>query len=142
VAGNLLRHTHPVFGYSYKRQDLVKLNENVLRFKEHFGVEPATVAAVLNDVKTEYPKEFNIKDALVSFHWLECYGTECTIAGPWDIGCLHTLQTTVKRYAKNIGSLKKHKIVFGDFEEGDIYPYTVDGVHYATRKYFVLTLME
>jgi hypothetical protein len=32
------------------------------------------------------------------------------------------LWTTVKRYAKNICSLKKHKIVFGDFEECDIYP--------------------
>jgi hypothetical protein len=31
--------------------------------------------------------------------------------------------------------LKKHKIIFGDFEEGDIHPYTVDGVHYATSKY-------
>jgi hypothetical protein len=82
VTGDLLRHTLPVFGYSYKHQDSVQLNENVLRFKEHFGVEPATVAAVLNNVKTEYPKEFNIKDALVSFHWLKCYGTERTIAGP------------------------------------------------------------
>ena len=81
MTGDLLRHTLPVFGYSYKHQDSVQLNENVLRFKEHFGVEPATVAAVLNNVKTEYPKEFNIKDALVSFHWLKCY----------DIGCLHML---------------------------------------------------
>lgn len=124
-----------MFGYSYNRQDSVQLSENVLRFKEHFGPQPSTVALVLNDLKAEYPNDFNIKDALVTFSWLKCYGTERTIAGPWDIGCLHTLRTTVKRYAKNIGSLKKYKIQFGDFEEGDIYPYTVDGVHYATSKY-------
>jgi hypothetical protein len=68
VAGDLLHYTLPVFGYSYKHQDSVKLNENALCFKEHFGVEPAEVAAVLYDVKTEYPKEFNIKDALVTFN--------------------------------------------------------------------------
>lgn len=134
-AGELLRHSLPVFGFSYERQDSVSQAENVLRFKEHFGVEPTTVAPVLNDLKKEYPDDFKIRDALISLNWLKCYGTERTIAGPWMIGCLHWLRTTVKRYAKNIGSLKKYKITFGDFEEGDIFPYGVDCVHYACSKY-------
>jgi hypothetical protein len=132
---DLLRYSLPVFGYCFERQASVVRTENVARFKEHFGVEPGVVAPVLNDLKKEYPDEFNVKDALISLHWLKCYGTERTIAGPWMIGCCKWLRNTVKRYAKNIGSLKKYKIVFGNFEEGDIYPYVVDCMHCACGEY-------
>ena len=44
------------------------------------------------------------------------------------------LRNTVKRVTKDIGSLKKYKIIFGNFEDGDIYPYVVDGVHCMSGK--------
>jgi hypothetical protein len=129
---DLLRYCLPVFGFTLERQASVQRNENVLRFKEHFGVEPPTVSAVLTDLKKEFPEEFRAKDSLMTLHWLKCYGTERTVAGPWRVGCLSGLRTTVKRVAANIGSLKKYKIVFGNFEEGDIYPYVVDGMNCST----------
>ena len=132
----LLHHSLLIFGFMQKRQLSVNNAENVNRFKEHFGVSPITVAAVLNDLKQEYSNSFKVKDALMTFHWLKCYGTERTLSGPWNVGCLQSIRDTCKLYAKNIGSLKKYKIVFGPFEEGDVLPYAVDGVHYSTSEYY------
>lgn len=131
---DLLHYCLPVFGYTHERQASVGRKENDLRFKEHFGVEPPTVAAVLTDLKKEYPDSFRPKEALMTFNWLKCYGTERTVAGPWRVGCLMYLRNTVKRVTKDIGSLKKYKIIFGNFEDGDIYPYVVDGVHCMSGK--------
>lgn len=133
---DLLLYCLPVFGYTLKRQASVQRKENVLRFKEHFGVEPPTVSAVLADLKKEYPDKFRAKDALMTLYWLKCYGTERTVAGPWKVGCLSGLRTTVKQVSADIGYLKKYKIVFGNFEEGDIYPYLVDGMNVETSECF------
>ena len=72
----------------------------------------------------------------MTLYWLKCYGTERTVAGPWKVGCLSGLRTTVKQVSADIGYLKKYKIVFGNFEEGDIYPYLVDGVNVETSECF------
>ena len=130
----LLFYGLPIFGYSPDRQASVSHKENVLRFKEHYGVEPTTVAPMLTDTKARYPDVFRLKYALMTLCWLKCYGTERTIAGPFVMGCLKLLRNTVKEYTRYFSSLKDIKIVFGDFEEGDIYPYTVDGVHCETGK--------
>ena len=132
---SLLRLSLPIFGYTEERQSSVVDTENVERFKEPFKVRPVVVAAVLTDLKREYPKNFRVRDALMTFHWLKCYGTERTISGPWKIGCLKYIRDTCKLYAKNIGSLKKYKIKFGPFEEGDVFPIAVDGMHCSTGEY-------
>ena len=90
---------------------------------------PTTVAPVLNDLKQEFPENCCVKDGLMTFHWFKCYGTERTIAGPWNIGCLQSLRDTVKLYTKNIASLKAKKIIWGDFEDDDDIPVGVDGMH-------------
>jgi hypothetical protein len=46
----------------------------------------------------------------MTLHWLKCYGMERTVAGPWRVGCLSGLRTTVKRVAANIGSLKNTRL--------------------------------
>lgn len=132
---DLLSYGLPVFGFTIERQASVRRSENLARFREHYGVEPLTVAALFNDLKKEFPKDFRIKEALMTLYWLKCYGTERTIAGPWNVGCLDELRKTVKRVTRNISALKKYKIVWGNFEEGDIYPYIVDCMHCMTGEY-------
>jgi hypothetical protein len=129
---SLLFHSLQLFGYSPERQKSVQLKENILRFKEHFGEEPTTIATFLTDVKAKHPDVFRIKDALMTIYWLKCYGTERTISGPFVVGCLKRLRNTLKQYAKLFRTLKESKIVFGNFEEGDMFPYSVDGVHCVT----------
>jgi hypothetical protein len=48
---------------------------------------------------------------------------------------LKHLQEIVKDYTNNIVALEKLKIIFGGFEPDDIYPYSVDCVHYITGKF-------
>ena len=131
----LLRVALPIFGFTEDRQSSVNDAENVERFKEHFCVRPVVVAAVLTDLKREYPENFRARDALMTLHWMKCYGTDRTISGPWKVGCLKQIRDTCKLYAKNIGSLKKLKIKFGPFEEGDVFPFGVDGMHASTSEY-------
>lgn len=131
----LMLHSLPIFGYDSKRQTARQRAENVLRFKEQFGPAPEVVASVLNALKNEYPEDFKIKEALMTFNWLKCYATERVVAGPWRVGCLKYLRDTLKSYTRKISSLRKFKIIFGGFEEGDIYPYSVDGVHFATSEF-------
>ena len=107
---DLLSYGLPVFGFTIERQASVRRLENLARFKEHFGVEPLTVAALLNDLKKEFPKDFRIKEALMTLYWLKCYGTEHTIAGPWNVGCLDELRKTVKRVTRNISALKNTRL--------------------------------
>jgi hypothetical protein len=54
----------------------LKVKENILHFKEHFGEEPTTIATFLTDVKAKHPDIFHMKDALMTIYWLKCYGTE------------------------------------------------------------------
>ena len=48
---DLLRYCLPVFGFTLERQASVQRNENVLRFIEHFGVEPPTLSGLRTTVK-------------------------------------------------------------------------------------------
>jgi hypothetical protein len=107
---DLLSYGLPVFGFTIERQASVRRLENLARFKEHFGVKPLTVAALLNDLKKEFTKDFRIKEALMTLYWLKCYGTEHTIAGPWNVGCLDELRKTVKRVTRNISALKNTRL--------------------------------
>ena len=130
----LVRHGLPIFGFNFVRQDSVRYEENIERFREHYGARSKTVAAILNDLIVEYPEKWSTKEALMTFTWLKLYGTERTIAGPWNVGCLRYLRNTVKGYTVKIASLAEKKIIFGPFDEGDLYPYDVDGMHCATSK--------
>jgi hypothetical protein len=132
---SLLLYGLAIFGFSAERQAGVSRNENVLRFKANYGADPDTVAPFLTDVKARFPDKFRAKHALMTLNWLKCYGTERTMSGPWQEGCEKSLRNTVKKYTRYFSSLKESKIVFGGFEDGDIYPYTVDGVHFGTRKF-------
>jgi hypothetical protein len=132
---SLLLYGLAIFGFSAERQAGVSHNENVLRFKANYGADPDTVAPFLTDVKARFPDKFRAKHALMTLNWLKCYGTERTMSGPWQEGCEKSLRNTVKKYTRYFSSLKESKIVFGGFEDGDIYPYTVDGVHFGTRKF-------
>jgi hypothetical protein len=71
----------------------VQLKENIMRFKEHFGEEPTTIATFLTDVKAKHPDVFCIKDALMTIYWFK-------YSGPFAVGCLKRLRNTLKQYAK------------------------------------------
>jgi hypothetical protein len=59
----LLFYGLPIFGYSPKRQAGVSRNENVLRFKEHYG---CTAGLIFTDLKAKYQATFWVKDALMT----------------------------------------------------------------------------
>jgi hypothetical protein len=55
------------------------------RFKAHFGPGPATIQAILIDLKREHHGPINEKEVLVALNWLFCYNTEHVLAGRWGL---------------------------------------------------------
>ena len=120
--------------FSKERQAGVNEKENIERFQEHYGVPPAAVVPLLNDLKEKYPT-IRYKSALMTLYWFKVYGTERQISGVWGYGDLKYIRETTKDYARKIASLKKDKIIFGGFDELEIYLFGLDGVHFLTQEF-------
>lgn len=120
--------------FSKERQAGVNEKENIERFREHYGVPPAAVVPLFNDLKEKYPT-IRYKSALMTLYWFKVYGTERQISGVWGYGDLKYIRETTKDYARKIASLKKDKIIFGGFDELEIYLFGLDGVHFLTQEF-------
>ena len=105
------------------------------RFKAHFGPGPATIQAILIDLKREHHGPINEKEVLVALNWLFCYNTEHVLAGRWG---LHeeTIRDKVQGLTKKIAKLKSKKIQLdvGDFDDDEIFIFSVDGVHFTINE--------
>ena len=120
--------------FSKERQAGVNEKENIERFREHYGVPPAAVVPLFNDLKEKYPT-IRYKSALMTLYWFKVYGTERQISGVWGYGDLKYIRETTKDYARKIASLKKDKIIFDGFDELEIYLFGLDGVHFLTQEF-------
>lgn len=116
------------------RQDTVNLDENKERFRDHYGVPADAALPMFNDLKDKYPK-IRFKYILMAMHWLKVYGTERQMSGTWGYGDLKHIRETVKDHVRKIASLEKDKIVFGGFDDGEIYVIGLDGVHFRTQEF-------
>ena len=120
--------------FSKERQAGVNEKENIERFREHYGVPPAAVVPLFNDLKEKYPT-IRYKSALMTLYWFKVYGTERQMSGVWGYGDLKYIRETTKDYARKIASLKKDKIIFDGFDELEIYLFGLDGVHFLTQEF-------
>lgn len=120
--------------FSKERQAGVNEKENIERFREHYGVPPAAVVPLFNDLKEKYPT-IRYKSALMTLYWFKVYGTERQISGVWGYGDLKHIRETTKDYARKIASLEKDKIVFGGFDEMEFFVLGTDGVHFLTQEF-------
>ena len=120
--------------FSKERQAGVNEKENIERFREHYGVPPAAVVPLFNDLKEKYPT-IRYKSALMTLYWFKVYGTERQISGVWGYGDLKYIRETTQDYARKIASLKKDKIIFGGFDELEICLFGLAGVHFLTQEF-------
>jgi hypothetical protein len=104
------------------------------RFKAFFCVEPTTIQAILVDLNKNYPSIIK-KEVLMTFNWLALYDTEHVLAGRWG---LHeeTIREKVHDITKKIAKLKSMKIRldFEDFDDDEVYIFSVDGVHFTINE--------
>ena len=120
-------------GFERGRQN-VRHSENVERFKEHYGPPPTTLAPLLNDLKDKFP-EVKVKNALMSMNWFKTYDTERVLSARWRYGDLMHIRNTVKDVARKVASMEKDVIVFGGFDEDEVYIFGVDTVHFITQEF-------
>lgn len=121
-------------GFDKSRQRGVRDEENTDRFKEHFGPPPAVLAVLFNDLKAKFP-DLTFKHTLMALNWMKCYHTERVLSGIWQIDDLAIIRQTVKEYVQKIASLFDAKIIFGGFEDDDMYPIAIDGMHATTNEF-------
>jgi len=123
------------FGGFEVKQSSSKLN--IRRFREHYGVGAEACASIFNDLyATVIPTDENLREFLMTMNWLKCYPTEGIMAGDWNLN-EKTIRTKVKVHSQSIAALKAKKILFGNFEDDDVFVVSVDGIHcniYEPRK--------
>lgn len=127
TADSLMASALAKVGFAGKRQD-VRLALNLQRFRAFFGVGPKALAALFNDLIDR-----NETDFLITMNWLKLYDTEHVLSGRWG---LHeeTIRQTVKKYVAKMAALQQSKIMFGGFDDDEIYIISLDGVHCQIRE--------
>ena len=71
----------------------------------------------------------------MTLNWLFGYNTEHVLAGRWGLR-KETIRKKVRGLTKKIAKLKSKKIRldFGDFDDDEIYIFSVDGVHFTKHE--------
>ena len=119
--------------FSEKRQQRVRQQHNIDRFKSAYGVWPKSARALFKDLKKDFP-DIDLEHCLLCLSWLKLYEKEIQLSGKWDF-CEQHIREKVKAYARMIQSLKPKKIVFGGWDDDEIYILTVDGVNFKTQEF-------
>jgi hypothetical protein len=70
----------------------------------------------------------NIVKFMMSISWLKLYETEHVLSARWDYS-ENRVRAAVKEYATMVQGLKKTKVVWGNFDEEEVFIISVDGVH-------------
>jgi hypothetical protein len=97
------------------------------RFREHYGIGAKACAALLNAIRATEPR-LSLKEFFMGVNFLKVYDTEGVMAGDWDYD-EKTIRVKVRKLTNSIAGLKDQKIVFGDFEDDEIFWISIDGVH-------------
>jgi hypothetical protein len=111
-------------GFAEDRQGSESIN--LRRFRAFFGIGPVAVAALYNDIKHDHRIQAN--RLLMALNFLKLYDLEHVLAGRWGIN-EKTLRELNRDTVKAIQDQKEKKVVWGDWEDEDIFIISVDGVH-------------
>jgi hypothetical protein len=98
------------------------------RFSSHFGFPPETVAAVLNDNSAIKPKEF-----FMTLNWWKSYQEEHQMESRWKWHP-ETIRGKLYKVCRQLEKRYDDKIIFGGFEEGQVYLSSIDCVHFAWQE--------
>lgn len=101
---------------------------NQRRFRAFYGVGPVAVAAICNDLPT-----IDREHILMALNFLKLYDTEHVNAGRWRMN-EKDLRQINRSTVKAIQSLKEKKVVWGDWDDDEIFVVSVDGVHCRVRE--------
>lgn len=94
------------------------------RFSTHYGFPPATVAAVLNDNPQIDPKEF-----FMTLYWWKSYQEEYLMESRWKWHP-ETIRKKLYNVCGELAKRKSDKIVFGNFDERQVFLASIDCVHF------------
>lgn len=102
----------------------VRLATNEERFKSHYAFPPETVAAVINDNPEIKEKEF-----FMTLYWWKKYDEEHCMESRWH---WHpdTIRKILFKVCRQLAKRKDDKIVFGGFEEDQVFLANIDCVHF------------
>ena len=105
-------------GFSTKRVQNVCLNDNLRRFKSHYGSHPIVYARIWEDLQTTtYPNAFvdsktiNLVFFLMTINFFKCYPTESQLAAAFHV-CERSVRKWCHFYAQKIQALKQQKVNF------------------------------
>jgi hypothetical protein len=110
-------------GFDKDRQGSESIN--LRRFRAFFGIGPRAVASLYNDIKHQ---RIQANRLLMALNFLKLYDSEHVLAGRWQIN-EKTLREINRDTVKAIQGQKNKKVVWGDWENEDIFIISVDGVH-------------
>lgn len=129
-------------GYTKIRQKRVKQERNEERFRALYGVSSIAITKLHRDFLQIEEEDRIIKDKyfkwnhfFMSLHWLKAYPTYFILEAFW--GVRYQDAEIVKKYTKQFQALKDKKIRWFDddeFDEGDVFIISVDGVHCKTHE--------
>ena len=95
-------------GFSAQRIQTAALNTNLRRFRECFGLEPAAIVTLFEDLKLVGFRA-GIMDLLMTLHWLTTYQTESVMAGKYNLN-EKTIRNKIWRCVDAIYSLRNEKV--------------------------------
>jgi hypothetical protein len=110
-------------GFDRDRQNVNDLL-NSRRFRAFYGMGEQALTCLYNDL---IPRPDATK-FLMTVNWLKLYDTEHVLAGRWGVH-ENTLRPILSDYSTLIQGLKESKVVWGDFDEDEVFIVSVDGVH-------------
>jgi hypothetical protein len=95
-------------GFDTRCQGKVNLHQNLIRYKQFFGVDPSTTAPIFTDLRQKF-SSFKYKDGLMTMNWLFLNNKQSVLSKRWGC-CKEYIDPIVKQYATMIQSLKSKKI--------------------------------
>ena len=105
-------------------------HQNNRRFRAHYGIGSSAVAAMYNDLRGE---RVTCNRILMTLNFLKLYDTEHVLPGRWKLD-ERLLREIIRETLDRLQQLKEKKIVWGDWEDEDIFVVSVDGVHCRIRE--------
>jgi hypothetical protein len=103
---------------------------NNRRFRAHYGIGAASVSAMYNDLRVEMVQ---CNRFLLALNFLKLYDTEHVLSGRWKLD-ERMLREIIKDTLLQIQNLKEKKIVWGEWEDEELFVISVDGVHCRVRE--------
>jgi hypothetical protein len=103
---------------------------NNRRFRAHYGIGAAAVAATYMDLKVE---GVQCNRLLMALNFLKLYDSEHVLSGRWKID-EKLLRESIRQTVQQIQDLKNKKIIWGEWGDEEIFVVSVDGVHCRIRE--------